>query len=80
MTCRELIDFLADYLDGQLPAAQRSAFESHLGECPHCANYLDSYRKTIALAGQAFADDAPAAGAVPDELVRAVIEARKKSP
>jgi anti-sigma factor RsiW len=79
MTCRELIDFLGDYLDGQLPAAQRGAFESHLGACPHCANYLDSYRKTIALAGEAFDGDAPAEHAAPDEIVRAVIEARKKS-
>lgn len=80
MTCRELIEFLGDYLDGQLPAQQRGAFESHLGECPHCANYLYSYRRTIALAGQAFADDAPAQGQVPEELLRAVIEARKKAP
>jgi anti-sigma factor RsiW len=79
MTCRELIDFLGDYLDGQLPAEQRGAFELHLGQCPHCATYLDSYRKTIALAGEAFEEDAPAELAAPDEIVRAVIEARKKS-
>jgi anti-sigma factor RsiW len=36
MTCRELIDFLMSYLDGELPAAQNRSFEDHLDLCPAC--------------------------------------------
>ena len=32
MTCRELVEFLADYLAGDLPAEVRRVFEAHLGE------------------------------------------------
>ena len=37
MTCAELEILLADYMDGSLHAAEKSAFESHLAECAECA-------------------------------------------
>ena len=77
ITCRELIDFIADYLDGTLPPRQRSEFERHLNVCPSCVAYLDSYRQTISLGKLALApSDAPAGSLVPESLIRAVIAAR----
>jgi anti-sigma factor (TIGR02949 family) len=75
MTCRELIDFLAAYLDGELPADERARFDAHLGECPECVAYLTTYRDTIALAKGACATD-PTPD-VPERLVRAIAAARK---
>ena len=46
MTCRELIDFLMEYLDRELPADQRAAFETHLDMCPACVDFLNSYQAT----------------------------------
>jgi anti-sigma factor RsiW len=79
MTCQEIADFLAAYLGGELAAATRAAFEAHLKICVECVNYLDSYKKTIALGKLAFAPgaDAAARDAVPEKLVRAILEARK---
>ena len=37
MTCAEFEIFLADYVDGTLHAAQKSALEAHSDECPACA-------------------------------------------
>jgi len=78
MTCRELTGFIADYLSGELASDQRKAFDHHLSRCPNCVNYLASYEATIAMGRGAFAageGDAPAD--VPEELVRAILSARK---
>ena len=37
MTCAEFEILLADYVDGTLPSAQKSALEAHSGECAACA-------------------------------------------
>ena len=75
MTCRELNDFLADYLDGALAGAQHEAFEAHLGLCPDCVRYLRDYREVIRLGGLCGTEEAPPAD-VPEELIRAVLAAR----
>jgi anti-sigma factor RsiW len=76
MTCRELVEFLDDYIAGDLPTAQKQIFEEHLAECEDCENYLGSYKTTISLSKAAGKDDAVPAD-VPDKLVRAVLAARR---
>jgi anti-sigma factor (TIGR02949 family) len=78
LTCRELIDFLAAYLDGELPAPQRGAFDTHLAHCPECVRYLEGYRETVRLERRAFEDDAPPPD-LPEELVQAILAARTRS-
>ena len=77
MTCRELIEFLADYLSGELPAEERRLFEEHLAECPACLTYLETYEATIRLGKDAFSSvqDTGCADA-PEELVAAILAAR----
>jgi anti-sigma factor RsiW len=78
VTCREFVAFIADFLSGELPAAERQAFEGHLQVCSNCARYLEGYRATVALEKQAFDDqDAPVPQDVPDELVDAILRARR---
>jgi anti-sigma factor (TIGR02949 family) len=76
MNCRELIDFIADYLDGDLTPKDAAAFESHLAECRSCRAYLESYRATLRLerasARNESLDDAP------EELIRAILAVRHK--
>jgi anti-sigma factor RsiW len=79
MTCRELAEFLADYLSGEIPSDVRAAFEDHLSRCPNCRNYLASYRITIELGRQAFEDvDAEVPADVPEDLVKAILASRKR--
>jgi anti-sigma factor RsiW len=79
MTCRELTDFLDDYLDGSLPPTPRATFEAHIGACPECAAYLESYAATIRIAKAAAVEpDRPIPAGVPEELVQAILAARKK--
>ena len=78
MTCREFVDFLMAYVSGELAAAERARFDDHLGECPDCVGYLRTYQETIRLGKGAFAHpDAPLPDEVPEELVRAILSARK---
>lgn len=81
MTCRDLIDFLSDYVDGTLSVDQSKGFAEHLAACRSCRDYLDSYRKTIALEKEAFLPaDEPAADRVPADLIKAVLATRRKTP
>jgi anti-sigma factor RsiW len=79
MTCRELVDFLMDYLSGELAPEVLADFEWHLSVCPNCVRYLETYRATIVLERAAFRrpgdTDAPS---VPEELVRAILAARRQ--
>ena len=78
MTCRELADFIADYLSGDLAPAARAGFVRHLELCVNCRRYLAGYEETIRLGRQAFADeDAAVPHEVPEELVRAILDARR---
>ena len=80
MNCREFTEFLHDYLLGGLLAEVRAEFDRHLAECPWCVAYLDSYKKTMQLAGTAFAaaEDAPSPSDAPEELIQAILRARSR--
>ena len=78
MTCREFADFMMDYLSGELSADSRAEFEYHLSLCVNCQKYLTSYEETVKLGKRAFDDDGAALpGDVPEELVKAILDARR---
>lgn len=79
MTCREVADFLADYVSGTLPADVATQFERHLSLCPNCRAYISTYRATIELGRFAFIrSDANAESAVPEDLVSAIMDAVRR--
>ena len=80
MTCREFAEFIADFLDGDLPAIEREQFQRHLALCVNCARYLESYRQSMTLGKRAFDDDdAALPGDVPEDLVQAILSTRRSS-
>jgi anti-sigma factor RsiW len=78
LTCRDLIEFVRAYLDGELPTELRRRFEDHIDACPPCLHYLDSYRQTLSLCAEAFPPDEAVFDDVPEELVRAVLASRPR--
>jgi anti-sigma factor RsiW len=56
MACQELVRVVSAYLDGRLPAEDRTRFEAHLEECPWCVNYVEQMRETAATLGELDAD------------------------
>jgi anti-sigma factor RsiW len=79
MTCRELVEFLSDYLSNDLSDVEKDAFEGHLRACDVCTRYLDGFAGMIDLARGAFDDpEAPVPSEVPEELVTAILSARRR--
>lgn len=48
-TCRDLLDQLSVYVDGELEAALCTELEAHLADCRNCQIMVDTVRKTITL-------------------------------
>ena len=78
MTCREFADFIADYLSGELPSGERSAFDHHLQLCVNCRQYLAGYEQTMKLGKRAFENDEALPADVPEELVKAILDAQNR--
>lgn len=76
VTCRELVEFLDDYLAGALSPERVQAFNLHLSACPSCVAYMKTYDRARLLAQQALRDGAPVPSEVPEELVQAILAAR----
>jgi len=64
ITCRELTEFLIDFVSDELPLEHRAHIEQHLKRCPPCVAYLESYQLTIKMTRQL-----PAAP-LPEELAK----------
>ncbi len=79
VTCREVIEFLGEYIEGRLTVDVLDEFQRHLGECPCCVNYLDAYRRVILLGKTADCSHDPTLGeSAPPALVEAIRAARRR--
>lgn len=59
MACRELVEVLSDYLEGNLAEQDRRRLEAHLEICPYCVDYVEQFRRTIAAMGSLSAESIP---------------------
>lgn len=57
LVCRQVVELVSDYLEGNLSRPDRRRFESHLRKCPNCTNYLEQMRATIRATGALHPDD-----------------------
>lgn len=77
MNCREFVEFIMAYLEGDLPEPVQTEFQGHVEECPECVDYLDSYRETVTLGKSVCRHpDDPVPEDVPESLVQAILAAR----
>ena len=77
LTCRACAEFLADYLSGELDVEVRASFEVHLDRCRNCRTYLEQYAAVIKAGQKACARENERAAPLPEELVRAILDAQK---
>jgi anti-sigma factor RsiW len=75
MTCRELVDAVADYVGGEVSEEARAEIDAHRAGCRECAAYFESYVTTVALGRVACRGDDLS---LPESAVRAILAARKK--
>jgi anti-sigma factor RsiW len=60
LTCKQLVELVTDYLEGQLTVPDTERFEEHIAFCSGCTVYLEQMRATIAATGRLEDDDLPA--------------------
>lgn len=79
MMCKQVIEFLMDYLDDTLDQGIRAQFERHLGLCKDCVDFLITYRETIRIGRSSceFCEDEEHPP-IPEGLVRAILKATKE--
>jgi anti-sigma factor RsiW len=51
INCQEVVELLNDYLEGELPEADRRRVAAHLEGCDGCTTILEEFRETIRLTG-----------------------------
>ena len=49
MNCRDMAEYLSDYVDGDLDESIRKVIDSHGGECPPCRAFVRTLRRTVEL-------------------------------
>ena len=58
-TCRDSINLLLDFLDGNMPEEEARRLEEHLSGCTPCEDFLRTYRDTPGLCRRALTRKMP---------------------
>lgn len=77
ITCRELIGFIADYMDGQLSRPALDDFHRHIAHCVSCRAYLQSYEWTVRLGKVSVLENSATVEEAPEELVQAILRVKQ---
>ena len=51
LTCRQVVELLTEYFEGELSPTERSRFEEHVLSCPPCRAHLEQMRQTMRVLG-----------------------------
>lgn len=79
ITCKEFENFIQAYIDDELPKSQLRIFKLHLRACRECRDYLAAYERSMELGRMVIGASAdPVPGSVPEDLIKAVLSARKQ--
>jgi len=49
ISCKQLVDLVADYMEEALSDDARAEFEQHLAECGYCSAYIQQLNVTVTL-------------------------------
>ena len=60
MDCKDLVELVTAYLEGDLSPEDRARADEHLARCDGCSRYLDQMRETIRLTGTLEPEQIPA--------------------
>lgn len=71
LSCKEVVELVNSFLEGELPVDERTRFEHHLVTCPACMTYVRQMRATVrVVAGTAVRE-----GELPEETKQALLGA-----
>ena len=69
LSCKELVELVTDYFEGELSSEDQERFVAHLGTCDGCEMYLEQMRQTINALGKLPEESIPAEAK--EELIEA---------
>ena len=78
LACIELVNMIADYVDGDLNEDQRRTIEQHLEVCEGCRAALDQFQTVIRLAGRLTAADVARIDALVRDRLMATLRAARR--
>jgi predicted anti-sigma-YlaC factor YlaD len=70
--CNTLLDYLSDYIDGELGLELCAKIEHHVAECQNCRIVVDTLRKTISIYHETAAEDGEVSENVRERLFRSL--------
>lgn len=47
LRCRDIVELLGEYLDGELDPATAEALKAHLADCQECTAFVNTYRGSV---------------------------------
>ncbi|MEE2986902.1 MAG: zf-HC2 domain-containing protein [Nitrospinota bacterium] len=50
--CKECLDLLYDYMEGDLDPKSSTKLDEHFSDCPPCIAFLNTYKSTTSLSRQ----------------------------
>ena len=71
-SCREMLEHLSEYLDGELDLSACAEIEDHLHDCEPCVRFLQSLRATVAHVGTL------SRASMPEDIRRSCLEAYER--
>lgn len=80
MTCKEFIDRLLDFTEGDLDTEARRLCREHAGLCRDCADYLSGYEATAELCRESVRGEDEAVPELPEDLVTSILKAAGTAP
>ena len=57
LNCRELVELVTAYFEGDLSSGERKRFDAHLSACDGCTMYVEQMRRTIEVTGTLSVED-----------------------
>ncbi len=59
VTCRQMVELLSDYVDGDLSPKLQRRLAAHLKGCEPCTAFLRTFKQTQAIARASHGEDMP---------------------
>ncbi|MEE9252281.1 MAG: zf-HC2 domain-containing protein [Thermodesulfobacteriota bacterium] len=50
--CKDIVDNIIEYIDMELDRETLVALETHMGDCPECQAFVDTYKKMLQISGK----------------------------
>jgi anti-sigma factor RsiW len=79
MNCREITEFLEQYVADELSPDVLDEFQRHVDACGNCVTYMKQYRAVIAVAKESYGPTPVEPPPVPDELVQLILDTLERS-